>query len=146
MRPSKLFSKVAMGVVGSGDTRLPLIKSKKRPLKSLTKRELIQLESEVGRTLFGEPPEGTTRREFFNLDPKTWIWHEEWRDKHGKEHQITTRYEIQEDSVIKVQPGLRYQKVEGQELENLRVAVELYHEQVMRKIYKRDPRTGDKLL
>ena len=52
---------------------------KKRPLKKLSERELLALESEIGSELFGEVPKGH-RREFFCLDEKTWMWHEEWRN------------------------------------------------------------------
>ena len=58
---------------------------RKRPLKPLSERELITLESEIGSQLFGPIPEGH-RREFFCLDEKTWIWHEEWLDEIGRAH------------------------------------------------------------
>ena len=46
---------------------------KDRPLKKLTERELIQLESEIGATIFGDKPDHVVRRTFFNLDKTTWI-------------------------------------------------------------------------
>ena len=42
-------------------------KKQTRPLKKLTERELLQLESEIGSKLFGDVPTGH-RREFFCLD------------------------------------------------------------------------------
>ena len=57
---------------------------KDRPLKKLTERELIQLESEIGATIFGDKPDHVVRRTFFNLDKTTWIWHEEVMSKDGK--------------------------------------------------------------
>lgn len=145
MARSRLFSGVVSGLVGSGDFHLPRLPWRNRPLKKLTKRQLIQLESEIGRTIFGTLPRGH-HREFFNLDADTWIWHEEWLDQTGKRQQVTTRYEVRDRDVIKVQPGPRYYRVEGDELKNLRRAVEMYHEKVMRNIYSRHPRTGEKLL
>lgn len=116
--------------------------SSKRPLKKLTERELIELESEIGRTLFGAIPSGH-RREFFCLDEHTWVWHEEWKDANtGKQKVLTTRYEIHENGVLKVQEGGVYRYIEGDELKNLSIAIRLYYEQVMRGIYKRDPLTG----
>ncbi len=120
-------------------------RSKVRPLHELTERELIQLESEIGREIFGAIPKGH-RREFFNTDPRIWIWHEEWRDAEGKLSQLTTKYEIRDDGVWKVLPGPRYEKVLGQELNNLRAAVGIYFERVMREVYRRDPKTGKELL
>lgn len=125
--------------------KMPKITANLRPLKPLTKRELLQLESEIGRELFGPIPAGHTR-EFFNLDDNTWIWHEDFIGPDGKKQTSTIKYEIQEKGILKVQEGARYNYLEGEELENLLLAIQMYYEQVMRKVYKRDPRTGRKLV
>ncbi len=111
---------------------------KKRAFKQLTERELIRLEAEIGATLFGALPKGH-RREFFCLDAKTWIWHEEWVDEHRKLRTATTRYEVQDNAILKVQEGARYSYVEGQELDNLTLAIRMYYEQVARDIYHSEP-------
>lgn len=116
----------------------------KRPLKKLTERELIELEAEIGGTLFGPIPAGH-RREFFCLDEHTWVWHEEWVDA-SKQRQVTsTRYEIHGNGVLKAQDGKVYKFIEGEELRNLTLAVRLYYEAVARGIYRRDPMTGQLL-
>lgn len=116
-----------------------------RPLKGLTERELIELESEIGRDLFGAIPAGH-RREFFCLDEHTWVWYEEWQDTDtGKKKALTTRYEVHENGILKVQDGTSYRFIEGEELKNLSVAVRLYYERIMRGIYKKDPYTGQPL-
>lgn len=117
---------------------------KKRPLKQFTERDLIRLESEIGAQLFGPLPKGH-RREFFCLDETTWIWHEEWIDEARKHRVTTTRYEIQEQGILKVQEGARYNYLEGQELDNLNTAINMYYERVAREIYKVDPDTGESL-
>ncbi|TAH33267.1 hypothetical protein EYC58_01405 [Candidatus Saccharibacteria bacterium] len=118
---------------------------KERPLKGLSERQLIELESEIGCQLFGPIPAGH-RRDFFCLDESTWVWHEEWIDEEtGKKRSSTTRYEAHENGVLKAQDGVNYRFIEGEELTNLAVAVRLYYEQVMRGVYKRDPITGQKL-
>ncbi len=115
---------------------------KNRPLKRFTERELLQLESEIGAKLFGDVPAGH-RREFFCFDEKTWIWYEEWKDpKTGKLHNTTTRYEVHEKGILKVQEGARYSFIEGEELNNLVAATTMYYEQVMRGVYGFDPKTG----
>lgn len=120
-------------------------KPKKRPLKGLTERELIQLESDIGKELFGPIP-ADHRREFFNLDPSTWIWYEEWVDiETGKKQSTTTRYEVSGDKILKAQDGASYKYIEGEELRNLTVAVQMYYERVMREVYHRDPQTGKPL-
>ncbi|MFZ1360488.1 MAG: hypothetical protein WAS27_00420 [Candidatus Saccharimonadales bacterium] len=104
-------------------------------------RQLIQKESEIGGMLFGELPQGR-RREFFNLDRDTWIWHEEWKDQAGKHRSATTRYEIHDNGILKAQEGARYTFLEGEELENFMISTRLYYERVARDIYHRDPATG----
>jgi len=118
---------------------------KSRPFRKLTTRELIQLESEIGATLFGEIPKGH-HRQFFNLDRSTWIWYEEWSDHLNKKRSTTTRYEIHPNGILKVQEGARYNFIEGDELKNFLVATRLYYERVAREIYKRDPATGQSLV
>lgn len=140
-----VFKKAMALIVGDTDASMNLRMPKNRPLKKLTERELLQLESEIGSKLFGEIPSGH-RREFFCLDANTWIWYEEWIDPVTKKReQSTTRYEVNEKGVLKVLEGARYSYIEGLELENLVVATKLYYEQVARGVYKRDPQTGQKL-
>ncbi len=113
----------------------------KRPLKKLSERELIQLESDIGRDLFGPIPKGH-RREFFCLDDSTCIWYEAYKDADGKDIESTTRYEIQGNKILKAQAGARYSYLEGAELDNLLLAIGMYYERVMRSVYRRDPNTG----
>lgn len=143
-----ILKKALTLIVGdtSSTVDLSMPKQQDRPLKKLTERELIQLESEIGAKLFGEIPAGH-RREFFCLDEKTWIWYEEWLDpKTKKPSRMTVRYEVQEAGVLKVQEGARYSFIEGPELENLLAAATMYYEQVARGVYQRDPATGKKLV
>ncbi len=140
-----VFKKALKLLIGNDVSVPKLTMPKNRPFKTLTERELIQLESNIGSELFGPIPAGN-RREFFNLDPNTWIWHEEWVDvETGKPQSATTRYEVHDNGILKVQEGARYKFIEGEELKNLTVAVQMYHERVMREVYNRDPATGQKL-
>lgn len=109
-----------------------------------TERQLLNLESGIGMQLFGPIPEGH-RREFFCLDKSTWIWHEEWTDEHKTRQTATIRYEIQKNGVLKVQDGARYNYLEGEELQHLMTAIEMYYQRVTREVYGRDPLTGQKL-
>lgn len=140
--------KKALVLLTGDDTSLDFlrvpIKNKERPLKALTERELLTLESEIGGQLFGPVPTGH-RREFFCLDENTWIWYEEWLDNKKKKQATTVRYEVNTQGVLKVQEGARYSYLEGDELRNFGLSVRLYYEQVARKIYNRDPATGTKL-
>lgn len=140
---SNLLQKTLSLLTGDG-SRVDLKMPKKRPFKKLTERELIQLESEIGGKLFGVIPSGHERK-FFNLDPRTWIWYEEFTDASGVKKSVTTRYEVQEKGILKAQDGAKYSYLEGDELRNFGMAVQMYYEQVMRGVYNRDPRTGQKL-
>lgn len=137
--------KKALSLLVGDPSQVKLTMPKSRPLKKLTERELLQLESEIGAKLFGEVPAGH-RREFFCLDEKTWIWYEEWVDpKTKKRQQTTTRYEVHEKGILKVMEGARYMFIQGAELDNLVLATRMYYEQVARHVYKTDPYTGQKL-
>lgn len=132
-------------LIGNTDdlTYLKMPKGKQYP-KAMSERELIQRESEIGRELFGPVPKGH-HREFFCLDESTCIWYESYKNSDGKEVTATTRYEIQGDKILKAQEGARYSYLEGQELENLLLAIGIYYERVMRGVYARDPNTGASL-
>lgn len=111
---------------------------------ALTERELIEIESQIGRYLFGPIAKGH-EREFFCLDEHTWVWYEEWKDESGKKQNRTTRFEVHHNGILKVRDGGHYQYLEGDELENFATAVRMYYEQVMRGIYRYDPYTGQSL-
>jgi hypothetical protein len=114
-------------------------------LKKLTNRELIELEAQIGGSLFGPIPNGH-RREFFCLDENTWVWHEEWIDADNERHVSSTRYEIHSNGILKAQDGRVYKFIEGDELRNLVLSMRLYYEAVSRDIYRRDPYTGRKIV
>ncbi len=136
--------KKAVQLVFTADGASPLarLKKKDRPLRTMTERELIQLESQIGASIFGDKPSHVTRREFFNLNPQTWIWYEEFICEDGHKDSLTTRYEVQEKGILKVQPNYQYNYLEGEELQNFVLAVKEYYEKVARQIYNRDPETG----
>ena len=138
-KPSSLLGKAY--ALLAGDTSVG--KSKKRPFKRYTERELITLESEIGAELFG-PVEKGRHREFFCLDEKTWIWHEEWTDEKRHIQTNTIRYEINDQGILKVQAGARYSYLVGDELRNFVMATRLYYERVAREIYRVDPNTGQR--
>ncbi len=138
-----MFNKVLALITGN-DTTVSLRMPKGRAPKQLTERELIQLESEIGGKLFGEIPKGH-RREFFCLDATTWVWYEEWLEpKTNKRRNMTIRYEVQGNKVLKVQEGARYSFLEGDEHKNFVAAIQAYHDRVAQEVYRRDPRTGQK--
>ena len=113
--------------------------SNKRPLSTLSERQLIKLESVIGAQLFG-PVEPGGKRDFFCQDAKTWIWYEETPDS-----AITTEYNVETSGILKIQNGKNLGYIEGEELENLALATRMYYERIMRELYKRDPRTGQLL-
>jgi len=90
---------------------------------------LIRGEAKIGGKLFGPVPKGH-RREFFCLDEHTWIWHEEWTDKYGQTHAVTTRYVVRPNGIIKTQDGHTYHNLTSNEAHNLVRAAEFYYHRV----------------
>lgn len=99
-------------------------------------RNLIRHEAKIGGTLFGPVPKGG-KREFFCLDEKTWVWHEEWVDKNGQHQTKTTRYNVRPNSILKSQDGGHYQSVSDQEAKHLRDAARLYRQKIQSHLYNR---------
>ena len=97
--------------------------------KAAVDKALLHYEARVGGKLFGPIPEGS-RREFFCLDERTWIWHEEWLDANGQRHAMTTRYDVREHDILKSQGGASHQKLKLDEARRFAQAVSLYSQQV----------------
>lgn len=133
------FKKTLQLLTGTEDVRMPRLKLQGK----VTRRELIQRESVIGGSLFGAIPEGH-HRQFFNLDRTVWVWYEEWIEN-GKQESRTTRYEVHENGILKVQDGAPYYYIEGHELDNLLMAIKQYYEHVARDVYKFDAATGKML-
>jgi hypothetical protein len=89
----------------------------------------MRWEARLGGELFGSVPLGT-RREFFCLDEKTWLWHEEWND-HTGHHIVTTRYDVRPDGIVKSQGSNDYLALNPEETQNLCQAIILYAERVL---------------
>lgn len=105
------------------------------PLKgTVTTRELIRREAEVGGQLFGPVPAGR-QRQFFCLDKHSWIWHEQWTDQNGVQQHLTTRYEVRRSGILKAQGEQPYHYVAADEARNLISAIRLYNQQVPRQVY-----------
>jgi len=97
-------------------------------------RSLIRKEAAIGGQLFGPIPKGG-RREFFCLDVRTWVWHEEWTDKDGHRRTVTTRYDVRPNGILKAQDGQPYRPVTPEEGRRLREAARLYMQRVKSELY-----------
>ena len=107
---------------------------KKRYSNKLSRDELINAESAIGRTLFGPIPEGH-RREFFESRKNVWLWYESWVNAAGVMEEMTVRYEVRPTGVYKKIVGGKYSKLEGEELDNFRKAAHAYLNLVKTKLY-----------
>ena len=99
----------------------------------LTRGDLINAESALGRTLFGPIPAGH-QREFFQVSKNVWIWHESW-DEMGARKETTIRYEVRPSGVFKKPLGGKYIQIKGAELENFRKALHAYLKIVKTNLY-----------
>lgn len=93
-------------------------------------KALMHWSAKIGGELFGPIPKGT-RREFFCLDERTWVWHEEWTDNTGQRHIVTTRYDVRPNGVFKSQGSNSYQALSTEEARNLNNAIDLYYQRVV---------------
>jgi hypothetical protein len=106
---------------------LPRIFSSTTDDKNLSfENQLINQESLIGAQLFGPIPQGH-HRQFFCLDEFTWIWFEEWVES-GSKRSVTTRYEVRQNGVVKVQDGQTAVWLEGKEARNFLHATRKYYE------------------
>ena len=96
--------------------------------------DLINAESELGRTIFGPIPAGHNR-EFFEARKNVWIWHESFVNPQGVMEDMTVRYEVRPNGVFKRPGSGKYRKIEGVELDNFRKAAHIYLELVKAKLY-----------
>jgi hypothetical protein len=94
--------------------------------RAAAEKDLINAESALGRTLFGNVAPGH-QREFFMYKKNVWIWHEDGR---------TNRYEVRQNGVFKKVDESGYHKVTGEELEHFRKAASAYLALVKSRIYK----------
>jgi hypothetical protein len=97
-------------------------------------RDLIRREASIGGKLFGPIPKNG-RREFFCLDDRTWIWHEEWDDEKGVHHAVTTRYDVRPQGIFKAQDHQPYQRLSYQEARRLIKAINMYRDAVRDEMY-----------
>ena len=111
-----------------------LLTRKTRYSNKFTYDDLINAESELGRTIFGPIPAGH-QREFFMTRSNVWIWHESYLNKYGAMQEMTIRYEIRPTGVYKRAGNQDYKKIEGDELMNFRKAARSYLELVKSKLY-----------
>ena len=103
--------------------------------KVVTTRDLIRKEAVVGGALFGPKPVGGDRK-FFCLDKNSWVWYEEWIDrKTGERKNLTTRYEVRPNGILKAQGDGHYHFVEAQEARHLIDAIKLYNKRIPLEVY-----------
>ena len=99
-------------------------------------RDLMRKEAKIGGQLFGSVKPGG-RREFFCLDERTWIWHEEWVDeKTGQHYVVTTRYDVRPNGIIKSQDGQPTRLIDLNETRNFLSAIRHYNYRVKTELYQ----------
>jgi hypothetical protein len=114
---------------------LPRFSARKKAEQSAEHyRNVIRKAAKIGGQLFGPVPKGH-RREFFCLDPYTWVWHEEWTDEYGRQRTVTTRYDVRPSGTLKAQDGQPYQRLSREEAHNFHKAVKMYCSRVKSELY-----------
>jgi hypothetical protein len=99
-------------------------------------RDLIRKEAKIGGQLFG-PVKPGGRREFFCLDERTWIWHEEWIDEPtARLYVVTTRYDVRPNGILKSQNSQPTRYIDLSEAKNFLSAIRLYNYRVKTELYQ----------
>ena len=114
--------------------RLPLASKRRR---KLTRQELINLESEIGRVIFGNAGV-RVRREFFYHGRNLWMFYEEFP---GREP-LTITLEVRDTEILKILPDRSSFVLEGAELENFLAAARTYAVLVKSYIYGKESKRG----
>ncbi len=112
----------------------PAVLAKKRYDKVYT--SVLETEAIMGGKLFG-PIKPGHRREFFCLNPHTWVWHEEWLDNSNERHILTTYYHIRKNIILKSHGDQNYQSLTESELQNFLNATKIYIETIPNQITDR---------
>lgn len=110
-------------------------KSNEHERRQQITQDVIRLEASVTKDIFGPIPAGV-KRDFFCLDRSTWIWYEEWIDENGQTHQLTTRYIIRPNEVLKSQNGGAYYRLSREEFKNFKHAAEKYYSTIKAELYQ----------
>lgn len=115
-----------------------------RQLMPITREKLINEESRIGGEIFGEQPGGEHLSFFYygkdEADRDRWYCKKEKEIVKGDSAYVVLCFEIQDNAILKVitkSDGSRisYEYLHGTELENFIHATEIYHNQVMKKLY-----------
>lgn len=117
--------------------RLPSVKSITQSAdqrKQMLYRRILQEEAKIGGEIFGAVAVNG-RREFFCLDERTWIWHEEWIGQDNQPHAVTTRYDVRPTGVIKSQDNQPHRELTREEAKNFIDAVQIYSKRVLGELY-----------
>ncbi|MCA9324493.1 hypothetical protein KDA23_00270 [Candidatus Saccharibacteria bacterium] len=117
--------KLLKGIIGRSDDQR----------RANARRSILRHLARVGGTVFGSTPQGV-RREFFCLDPHTWVWHEEWYDQNGQHQAMTTRYDIRPNAILKSQGVHAYQALSPQEERNFRRATHIYYQRASHELQR----------
>jgi len=117
------------------------------PIKQLlpvTRENLINEESKIGSQIFGDQPDGEKISFFYygkdDADRERWYCKKEKFNQKGNRDYVIMCFEIQNNAILKVitkSDGSRiaYEYLNGKELESFIHSTEIYHNQVMKKLY-----------
>lgn len=107
------------------------------PATQTTLATLIDDESKIGGTLFGDVPRGINRR-FFLDEGNSWFFSETATDPATGRvlYSFTIRYEMLPQGVLKSVDGKGHVFITGVELEHLKQAVKLYKQKIKTDLYE----------
>lgn len=108
--------------------------------KATTIEQLRFAEAEIGSAMFGNNPD--VRTEFFNDFDNTnsWFFYQQAINKKGDKSSVTLHYDVQPNGILRIKDKeINGCFIKGDELGNFLESATMYYEQVMVKVYKKQP-------
>lgn len=114
---------------GSAVEKGPIVEDAPTPtVASSNATNYLDAEAELGSRLFGAVPHGVDRKFFHSTNRNVWIWYE---------NGVMIRYEVRPNGVFKRNGEEPYEKLEGAELANFRIATRQYLEAIKSELYRK---------
>lgn len=106
--------------------------------KDFDVRDMIEIESRIGGEIVDNEHAIEERRFFYEKD-HNWFYIQIFKDHRGVETIHGTRYEVNDDHVLRIVNGAEHAPVERDEMQRFAAATVEYHKRITREVYRREP-------
>jgi hypothetical protein len=110
--------------------------------KDFDVRDLIEVESRIGGEIVDNNHAVEERRFFYEKD-HNWFYIQIFKDSRGVETIHGTRYEVNDDHVLRIVNGAEHAPIEPDEMQRFSAATVEYHKRIVREVYQQEPANLD---